>query len=53
MRAVGKVLRELRLASNTVLHELTEGLDEPPPKVRPPAPTNGQSGPPNPPSEKT
>jgi Sec-independent protein translocase protein TatA len=56
MRAVGKVLRELRLASNTVLHELTEGLDEPPPKVRPPAPTNGQSGPPAgptaPPSEK-
>jgi Tat protein translocase TatB subunit len=53
MRAVGKVLRELRLASNTVLHELTEGLDEQPPKVRPPAPTNGQSGPPKPPSEKT
>jgi Sec-independent protein translocase protein TatA len=56
MRAVGKVLRELRLASNTVLHELTEGLDEQPPKVRPPAPTNGLSGspagPPAPPSEK-
>ena len=56
MRAAGKVLRELRLASNTVLHELTEGLDEPPSKVRPPAPTNGLSGspagPPAPPSEK-
>jgi sec-independent protein translocase protein TatB len=38
MRTVGKVLRELRLASNTVLHELTEVLDEPPAKVRPPAP---------------
>jgi Sec-independent protein translocase protein TatA len=54
MRAAGKILRELRLASNTVLHELTEGLDEAPPKARPPAPTNGQSGPPPaPPSEKT
>jgi Sec-independent protein translocase protein TatA len=52
MRAAGKILRELRLASNTVLHELTEGLDEAPPKARPPAPTNGQSGPPSPPSEK-
>jgi TatA/E family protein of Tat protein translocase len=51
MRAVGKVLRELRLASNTVLHELTDGLDEQPPKARPSAPTNGQ--PPTPPSEKT
>ena len=30
MRTVGKILRELRLASNTVLHELTEVLDEPP-----------------------
>ena len=29
MRTVGKVLRELRLASNTVLHELTDVLDEP------------------------
>ena len=31
MRTVGKILRELRLASNTVLHELTDVLDEPPP----------------------
>ena len=38
MRTVGKVLRELRLASNTVLHELTDVLDEPPAKVPPPAP---------------
>ena len=30
MRTVGKILRELRLASNTVLHELTDVLDEPP-----------------------
>ncbi len=39
MRTVGKVLRELRLASNTVLHELTDVLDEPPAKVPPPAPS--------------
>jgi sec-independent protein translocase protein TatA len=43
MRTVGKILRELRLASNTVLHELTDVLDEPPansppaPKSSPPA----------------
>jgi sec-independent protein translocase protein TatB len=36
MRTVGKVLRELRLASNTVLHELTDVLDEPRPNL--PAP---------------
>lgn len=39
MRTVGKVLRELRLASNTVLHELTEGIDmdqaQMPQKIRP------------------
>jgi TatA/E family protein of Tat protein translocase len=55
MRAAGKVLRELRLASNTVLHELTEVLDEPPSKVRPPAPTTTtrESEPPATPPEKT
>jgi len=37
MRTVGKILRELRLASNTVLHELTDVLDEPPANA-PPAP---------------
>jgi Tat protein translocase TatB subunit len=30
MRTVGKILRELRLASNTVLHELNDVLEEPP-----------------------
>jgi Sec-independent protein translocase protein TatA len=29
MQAVGKVLRELRLASNTVMREITGALDEP------------------------
>jgi Sec-independent protein translocase protein TatA len=37
MRTVGKILRELRLASNTVLHELTDVLEEPPPNVTPAA----------------
>ncbi|HEY6300065.1 MAG TPA: twin-arginine translocase TatA/TatE family subunit [Candidatus Binatus sp.] len=36
MRTVGKILRELRLASNTVLHELTDVLDEPPANTPPP-----------------
>ncbi len=29
LRITGKVLRELRLASNTVMRELTENLEEP------------------------
>jgi Sec-independent protein translocase protein TatA len=53
MRTVGKVLRELRLASNTVLNELTEGLDEPPAKVPPPAPPPEQSAPHPEPPQKT
>ncbi|MGB8412868.1 MAG: twin-arginine translocase TatA/TatE family subunit [Candidatus Binatus sp.] len=56
MRTVGKVLRELRLASNTVLHELTEVLDEPPAKVPPPAPKSEPPAvqpPAAPPTEKT
>ena len=40
MRTVGKVLRELRLASNTVLHELTDVLEEPPAKTPPPPPAS-------------
>jgi hypothetical protein len=38
MRTVGKLLRELRLASNTVLHELTDVLEEPPAKTPASAP---------------
>ena len=54
MRTVGKLMRELRLASNTVLHELTEGLDEPPARVPPSAPTTEESAPPaDPPPDKT
>jgi len=30
MRAVGKILRELRLASNTILRELSGAIEEPP-----------------------
>jgi Sec-independent protein translocase protein TatA len=37
MRTVGKILRELRLASNTVVRELT-GVIEDPPYLRPPPP---------------
>ena len=46
MRTVGKVLRELRLASNSMLRELTDALDEPPAKVPPPAPIAPKPGPP-------
>lgn len=54
MRVAGKLLRELRLASNTVLHELTEVLDEPPAKVPPPAPTMSEkSAPSAEPSQKS
>jgi Sec-independent protein translocase protein TatA len=30
LRTTGKILRELRLASNTVLHELSDVMEEPP-----------------------
>ncbi len=36
MRATGKVLRELRLASNMVMRELGGALDQPPPREVPP-----------------
>jgi Sec-independent protein translocase protein TatA len=40
MRTAGKVLRELRLASNTVMRELTSALDDPyNPPYSPPHPT--------------
>ena len=46
LRTTGKILRELRLASNTVLHELTDVMDEPPArptaKLPPSAPTNAR-----------
>ena len=37
MRTVGKILRELRLASNTVVRELTEAVDDPLGLKQPPA----------------
>ena len=54
MRTAGKILRELRLASNTVLHELNDVLEEPqpaPPTAKLPptsstAATAPKSGPP-------
>jgi Tat protein translocase TatB subunit len=63
MRTVGKILRELRLASNTVLHELTEVLDEPtasapaskapPPPATQPAAPKSEPPAPIPPPENT
>ena len=37
LRTVGKVMRELRAASNTVMRELTEGFDDSTPPVSRPA----------------
>jgi Sec-independent protein translocase protein TatA len=60
MRTAGKVLRELRLASNTVVRELTElnedplSIRRPPPAVAQPPiaqpPTTSESKVPEPPS---
>ncbi|HLX04933.1 MAG TPA: twin-arginine translocase TatA/TatE family subunit [Candidatus Binatus sp.] len=43
MRTVGKLLRELRLASNTVLHELTDVLEEPRPNTPAPPKSSPQA----------
>jgi Sec-independent protein translocase protein TatA len=51
MRTVGKVLRELRLASNTVLHELTDVLDEPRPNIPSPPKSSPQAVQPPPPPQ--
>jgi Tat protein translocase TatB subunit len=60
MRTAGKILRELRLASNTVVRELTEAVDDPlglrrppdavakPPVVAPPSEPVPVSKPPGP-----
>jgi Tat protein translocase TatB subunit len=54
MRTAGKILRELRLASNTVLHELTDVLEEPPasPSAKEP-PTTATAPKSGPPTENT
>jgi Tat protein translocase TatB subunit len=60
MRTVGKILRELRLASNTVVRELTEAVDDPfglrqpptaiaRPSITKPPPATSSSPPPAPP----
>jgi Tat protein translocase TatB subunit len=63
MQTVGKILRELRLASNTVMRELTETIDDPlglrqppraisrPPIAQPPAPPSSPPSTPPPPSD--
>jgi sec-independent protein translocase protein TatB len=61
LKVAGKVLRELRLASNTVLRELTEAIDEepvtkpahPPQPAAPPRQEPPREEPPSPPSEQT
>jgi len=51
MRTVGKILRELRLASNTVLHELTDVLEEPPANIAGPPKSSPEAvKPPGPPA---
>jgi Tat protein translocase TatB subunit len=54
LRVAGKILRELRLASNTVMRELTEAIEEEPDARTPvkPAPEVAPK-PPAPPSEPT
>ncbi len=37
MRVIGKLLRELRLASNTVLREMSDVLDDEPSRTAPPS----------------
>ena len=53
MRVTGKVLRELRLASNTVLREMTDALDEQPAKMSAPTPVAHESETIGKPPEKT
>jgi Sec-independent protein translocase protein TatA len=50
MRTVGKILRELRLASNTVLREISGAIDEPP-YMRPSPPSTSVPPPSEPPAE--
>lgn len=43
-RALGKVLRELRLASNTVMRELGSAIEEPARTIAPPAAAEPKPG---------
>jgi sec-independent protein translocase protein TatA len=53
LRVIGKVLRELRLASNTVMRELTEAVEDQPARPRSTTPTANEQPPAGPTSEKT
>jgi Tat protein translocase TatB subunit len=53
MRTVGKVMRELRTASNTVMRELTDVLEEQPPSIRPARPALPETTKSTEPTEKT
>jgi Tat protein translocase TatB subunit len=53
LRVAGKVLRELRLASNTVMRELTEVMEDEPGVRTPVKPPPASEPPPAPPTEPT
>ncbi len=53
IRTAGKVMRELRAASNTVMRELTDVLEEQPPSIRPARPALPETTKSTEPTEKT
>ena len=53
LRTAGKVMRELRAASNTVMRELTDVLEEQPPSIRPARPALPETAKTTEPTEKT
>jgi Tat protein translocase TatB subunit len=52
IRAVGKIMRELRAASNTVMRELTEGFEDETTTMRPARRVEPEVAKPVPPVEK-
>jgi Tat protein translocase TatB subunit len=53
LRTAGKLMRELRAASNTVMRELTDVLEEQPPSIRPARPALPEPTKTTEPTEKT
>lgn len=53
LQTTGKILRELRLASNTVLRELSDVMEEPPTQTPLRTPIAPKPEPPAQPSDKT
>ncbi len=48
LRTVGKIMRELRSASNELMRELTGAVDEEPSRLPPPSPPRGDADNPKP-----